>query len=59
LHVQVPAHLPKPKPGRKWARLIDTNLPSPRDFTIGGNAGVEPVYGVAPHSAVVLISKKA
>uniref|UniRef100_A0A383WPZ9 isoamylase n=1 Tax=Tetradesmus obliquus TaxID=3088 RepID=A0A383WPZ9_TETOB len=55
---QVPAHLPKPPPGRKWARLIDTNLPSPRDFTIGGNAGVEPVYGVAPHSAIVLITKK-
>lgn len=54
----MPAHLPRPPPGRKWARLIDTNLPSPRDFTIGGNAGVEPVYGVAPHSAIVLITKK-
>ncbi|KAF6261424.1 glycoside hydrolase superfamily [Scenedesmus sp. NREL 46B-D3] len=56
---EVPAHLPKPAAGRKWARLIDTNLPSPRDFTIGGNAGVEPVYGVAPHSVIVLISKRA
>jgi isoamylase len=53
----VPAKLPKPPSGRKWCRLLDTNLPPPRDFTPGGNAGVEGTYGVAPHSCIVLVSK--
>lgn len=56
---EVPAALPPPPAGRKWARLVDTNLPPPRDFTPGGNAGVEGRYGVAPHSAIVLVSKPA
>eukprot|EP00775_Hariotina_reticulata_P012445 gene12445-12582_t len=56
---EVKAHLPKTKHGKKWARLLDTNLPAPRDITPGGNAGVDAAYGVAPHSAVVLISKDA
>lgn len=54
---EVKAPLPKPPQGRKWCRLVDTNLPSPRDFTPGGNAGVEGVYGVAPYAAIVLVSK--
>lgn len=54
---EIKAPLPKPPQGRKWARLLDTNLPGPRDFTVGGNAGVDAAYGVAPHSAIVLISK--
>ncbi|GFR40449.1 hypothetical protein Agub_g977 [Astrephomene gubernaculifera] len=53
----VPAHLPRPPPGRKWARLVDTNLPPPKDFTPGGNAGVEPVYSVQAYSCIVLIAK--
>jgi isoamylase len=51
--------LPKPPPGRKWCRLLDTNLPPPRDITPGGNAGVDAKYGVAPHAAIVLITKPA
>lgn len=55
----VEATLPPPPPGcGRWARLVDTNLPPPRDFTRGGNAGVEGgVYHVAPHSGVVLVGK--
>eukprot|EP00879_Flechtneria_rotunda_P016955 GHRR01017751.1.p1 GENE.GHRR01017751.1~~GHRR01017751.1.p1 ORF type:complete len:654 (+),score=196.97 GHRR01017751.1:803-2764(+) len=55
---EVPAALPKPPAGRKWCRLVDTNLPAPKDFTPGGNAGVEATYGVAPHSAIVLMAKQ-
>ncbi|GIL56414.1 hypothetical protein Vafri_11724 [Volvox africanus] len=42
----VAASLPRPPPGRKWCRLVDTNLPAPKDFTPGGNAGVDSVYSV-------------
>ncbi|KAF8065538.1 ISA3 [Scenedesmus sp. PABB004] len=56
---EVPATLPKPPAGRKWCRLVDTNLPPPRDITPGGNAGVQGTYGVAAHSAIVLITKEA
>ncbi|KAG2497653.1 hypothetical protein HYH03_004392 [Edaphochlamys debaryana] len=53
----VDAHLPKPPAGRKWCRLVDTNLPTPKDFTPGGNAGVEPVYNVQAFSSIVLLAK--
>lgn len=55
----VAAALPALPPGAaKWARVVDTNLPPPRDVTPGGNAGIEGgVYHVAPHSGVVLVSK--
>ena len=36
---------------------MDTNLPAPRDITPGGNNGVDPSYGVAPYSAIVLMAK--
>ncbi|KXZ44609.1 hypothetical protein GPECTOR_64g103 [Gonium pectorale] len=49
--------LPRPPPGRKWARLVDTNLPPPKDFTPGGNAGVDPTYSVQGFSCIVLIAK--
>jgi hypothetical protein len=55
--LQVPCTLPKPPSGRKWCRVVDTNLAPPKDFTPGGNAGVDSVYGVAPHSAIVLLAK--
>ena len=55
---EVKVSLPKAPQGRKWCRLVDTNLPSPRDFTPGGNAGVDAVYGVASYSAIVLVSKQ-
>ncbi len=51
--------LPPPPPGRKWCRLVDTNLPPPKDFTPGGNSGVDGVYGVQAFSSIVLIAKQA
>ncbi|CAG9464293.1 unnamed protein product [Pedinophyceae sp. YPF-701] len=51
------AHLPPPPQGTRWCRVIDTNLPSPKDYTPGGNKGVEPVYTVEGRSAIVLIAK--
>ncbi|KAG2441403.1 hypothetical protein HYH02_009991 [Chlamydomonas schloesseri] len=53
----VSATLPRPPQGRKWCRLVDTNLPAPKDFTPGGNAGVDPVYGIQAFSSIVLIAK--
>jgi isoamylase len=49
---------PLPGPVGRWARLIDTALPAPRDFTPGGNKGgvTTGSYGVQGHSCVVLIS---
>jgi isoamylase len=56
---QVEAQLPAPPAGKKWARVVDSNLPPPRDFTAGGNAGVEAVYSMAPHSSILLLAKDA
>ncbi len=53
------ASLPRAPGGQKWCRLVDTNLPSPKDFTPGGNAGVDATYGVQGFSSIVLISKPA
>lgn len=38
--------------------MVDTNLPAPRDFTPGGNKGVEPAYGVQAWSCIVLVAKE-
>lgn len=54
---QVDAALPSPPGGKKWCRVVDTNLPSPKDFTPGGNAGVAAVYGVEAFSSILLIAK--
>jgi isoamylase len=51
--------LPPPPSGRKWCRLIDTNLPPPRDFTPGGNNGVDCTYGVQGHAVIVLVANPA
>ena len=51
--------LPEPPRGKKWCRVVDTNLAPPKDFTPGGNAGVERVYGVAPYASILLIAKDA
>jgi isoamylase len=53
------ASLPQPPGGHKWCRLLDSALPSPRDITPGGNAGVGKEYGVQGRSCIVLISKPA
>ncbi len=55
--VQVEAHLPPAPGGMRWCRLADTNLPSPRDFTPGGNQGVDSIYGLEGFSAIMLIAK--
>ena len=51
---------PVPEGYRRWRRWVDTNLPSPRDWTPGGNEGgvSGERYEVAPHSAVVLVASK-
>lgn len=56
-HFQVNIPLPPAPSGRKWCRLVDTNLAPPKDFTPGGNNGVEATYGVAPYSSILLIAK--
>jgi isoamylase len=45
--------------GKKWCRIVDTNLPPPRDFTPGGNAGVGPSYGLQAYSSILLVAKDA
>lgn len=49
--------LPAPPSNMKWCRLIDTNLAPPKDFTVGGNKGVDPVYEVQANSSIVLLAK--
>ena len=68
---QAPPHVPTrlhPAPlsmlfvlraGKKWCRIVDTNLPPPRDFTPGGNAGVGPSYGLQAYSSILLVAKDA
>ncbi|GAB4816893.1 hypothetical protein N2152v2_003939 [Parachlorella kessleri] len=45
--------------GRKWCRVVDTNLPSPRDFTPGGNSGVDANYRMQPYAAILLVANLA
>lgn len=56
---EVRATLPKPPAGQKWSRVVDTSLTSPKDFTPGGNAGVDPEYGVCAYGAIMLMAKPA
>ncbi|KAI3438769.1 hypothetical protein D9Q98_001187 [Chlorella vulgaris] len=51
--------LPNAPHGKKWCRVVDTNLAAPKDFTPGGNAGVDAVYCVQPNSSIMLIAKDA
>lgn len=47
--------LPGPGEGKRWHRIVDTNLPSPRDFDASGAREIEGSgYRVAPHSAILL-----
>lgn len=55
----VTANLPDLNNGRFWSRIVDTNLRSPKDFTVGGNKGVEPYYIISPYSSIMLLSKDA
>ena len=53
----VNANLPKPPSSKKWSRVVDTNLwDQGKDFTPGGNAGVDATYGVQPFSSIVLMA---
>jgi len=55
---EVQAALPAPTSGCKWARLVDTNLPTPRDFTPGGNSGITgDTYGITAYSSIILVTK--
>lgn len=56
---EVTVTLPQPPAGKKWCRIVDTNLPPPRDFTPGGNAGVGPSYGLQAYSSILLVAKDA
>lgn len=52
---QVTVNLPSPPPGRVWRRLVDTNLPSPRDWTpLPGSRQVEQTYVMESYSAILL-----
>lgn len=55
----VEVDLPPPPAGKRWARVVDTNLPSPRDFVPGGNSGVAPRYNFQSHSSVLLLAVPA
>ena len=54
---EVKVGLPSPPRGKKWCRLVDTNLPTPRDWTPGGNGGVDSQYTIQAYSSVLLIAK--
>lgn len=49
--------VPPPPSGKCWYRVVDTNLPSPDDFVVGGVPGIKKVYDMAPYSAVLLHAK--
>lgn len=49
--------VPPPPSGKCWYRVVDTNLPSPDDFVVGGVPGVKKVYEMAPYSGVVFHAK--
>ena len=53
----VDALLPPPPGGKSWHRVVDTNLPSPADFTPEGEPGCGARYNVAPRGSVMLIAK--
>jgi isoamylase len=46
--------LPGLPEGRKWVRVVDTNLPSPKDFTPDNRATIEGTYTVNPFSSILL-----
>ena len=50
--------LPAAGGGKQWHRVVDTNLPSPRDFDSEGSRKIEGTkYNIAPYSALVLVEK--
>ncbi|XP_011626408.1 isoamylase 3, chloroplastic isoform X2 [Amborella trichopoda] len=55
----VNAVMPPPPLGRKWFRVIDTNLLSPDDFVQDGVTGIKDAYNVAPYSSILLEAKQS
>jgi len=53
----VDAALPPPPGGKTWHRVVDTNLPSPEDFTPEGKPGCGARYNVAPRGSLMLQAK--
>ncbi|KAL3830402.1 hypothetical protein ACJIZ3_019204 [Penstemon smallii] len=53
----VKATVPLPPQGRRWLRVVDTNLESPNDFVSEGVPGIEDTYNTAPYSSIVLEAK--
>ena len=53
----IQCHLPPAPHGKRWCRIVDTNLQPPKDITPGGNSGVEPVYTIEAFSSIVLVAK--
>ena len=53
----VDAALPPAPGGKSWHRVVDTNLPSPEDFTPEGKPGCGARYNVAPRGSLMLVAK--
>ncbi|KDD74857.1 hypothetical protein H632_c1029p0 [Helicosporidium sp. ATCC 50920] len=51
----VEAALPALPADEVWKRVVDTNLPSPRDFVAGGNRGVGGIYRIQGNSSILLL----
>ncbi len=50
--------LPAPSRGKQWHRVVDTNLPSPKDIDCEATRAIEGAkYNIAPYSALLLIEK--
>jgi len=50
--------LPQAPHGKKWHRIVDTNLPSPQDFTDGnGYGGLGASYTMVGFSSLMLLAK--
>ena len=56
-HFNVDVGLPAPPAGKKWCRVVDTNLPAPRDMVPEGNSGVAANYGMTAYSSIILVAK--
>lgn len=55
----VAPHLPGLPDGHKWVRVVDTNLPAPKDFTPDADKALEAGYNVMPFSSIMLKSMAA
>jgi len=50
----VDAALPPPPHGHHWRRVVDTNLPSPADFSMEGEPGCGGRYNVGAFASIIL-----